>query len=80
MAGCQFAALLAQNRDRIAAAAFPALAAEADVSRIFEAGTEARLPALAVFPGIRTEAALVELLRVLARESRGVSRVSIRLA
>jgi hypothetical protein len=70
MAGCQFAALLAQNRDRIAAAAFPELASEADVSRIFEAGTKARLPALAVFPGIRTEAALVEQLRVLARGSR----------
>lgn len=70
MTGCQFAALIAQNRDRIAAAAFPELAAEGDVSRIFEAGTNARLPAFALFTEIRTEAALVEQLRILARGSR----------
>jgi hypothetical protein len=70
MTGCQFARLIAQRRDRIVAAAFPGLVSEADVSRVFETGTDTHLPALAVFTGIRTEAALIEQLSVLARAPR----------
>jgi len=70
MTGCQFARLIAQRRDRLVAAAFPGLVSEADVSRVFETGTDTHLPALAVFTGIRTEAALIEQLSVLARAPR----------
>jgi len=42
MTGCQFARLIAQNRDRIVTAAFDRLAHEEDVSRVFETGTESR--------------------------------------
>jgi hypothetical protein len=70
MTGCQFARLIAQRRDRIVAAAFPGLVSEADVSRVFETGTDTHLPAIAVFTGIRTETALIEQLSVLARGSR----------
>jgi len=70
MTGCQFARLIAQRRDRIVAAAFPGLVSEADVSRVFETGTDTHLPAFAVFTGIRTETALIEQLSVLARGSR----------
>jgi hypothetical protein len=70
MTGCQFAKLIAQNRDRIVAAAFHELASEDDVSRLFEAGTRNHLPAFALFTAIRTEAELIEQLSVLARGSR----------
>jgi hypothetical protein len=70
MTGCQFARLIAQKRERVVAAAFSDLAPEADVSRLFETGRDTKLPAFAVFTGIRTEAELVEQLRILARGSR----------
>lgn len=70
MTGCQFAKLIAQKRERIVAATFPGLASDIDVSRLFETGTDTHLPAIAVFTGIRTEAALIEQLSVLARAPR----------
>jgi hypothetical protein len=70
MTGCQFAKLIAQKRERIVAAAFPGLASESDVSKIFETGTQTHLPAFVLFTGVRTEADLVEQLCVLARETR----------
>ena len=70
MTGCQFAKLIAQNKDRIVTATFAGLAQEEDVSRVFEAGAQARLPAIALFTEIRTEHALVEQLRILARGPR----------
>jgi len=70
MTGCQFAKLIAQKKDRIVTAAFSGLAKEEDVSRLFEAGTRGHLPVIAIFIDIRTEDALVEQLRVLARGSR----------
>jgi hypothetical protein len=70
MTGCQFARLIAQKRERIVAAAFPMLASDADVSRLFEAGNRLHVPAIAIFTGIRTEAALIEQLGVLARAPR----------
>jgi hypothetical protein len=66
MTGCQFAKLIAQNKDRIVTATFAGLAQEEDVSRVFDAGAQARLPAIALFTGIRTEHVLVEQLRILA--------------
>lgn len=62
MTGCQFAARIARERHQIMSVAFPELADQADVSNIFEAGRDAKLPAIAIFTGIRTEAALVEQL------------------
>ena len=70
MTGCQFASLIAQNRHRIVTAVFDRLASEENVSRVFETGTESRVPVIVLFTWIRTEAALVEQLRVLARGSR----------
>jgi len=70
MTGCQFAKLIAQKRERIVAAAFPGLTSEIDVSRLFETGTDTHLPVIALFTGIRTEAALIEQLSILARGSR----------
>ncbi len=70
MTGCQFARLIAQEKDRIIRATFAGLAAEEDVSRVFDAGARAGLPAIAIFTGIRTEEALAEQLRILARGAR----------
>jgi hypothetical protein len=70
MTGCQFAKLIAQKKDRILRATFAGLAQEEDVSRLFEAGTQAHLPAIAIFTAIRTEEALVEQLRILSRGTR----------
>jgi hypothetical protein len=66
MTGCQFAKLIAQNKDRIVTATFAGLALEEDVSRVFDAGAQARVPAIALFTGIRAEHALVEQLQLLA--------------
>ena len=70
MTGCQFAKLIAQRKDRIVTATFAGLAQEEDVSRVFDAGAQARLPAIALFTGIRTEDALAEQLDLLARGPR----------
>ena len=70
MTGCQFAKLIAQEKDRIVRATFAGLAPEEDVSRVFDAGARARLPAIAIFTGIRTEQALAEQLGILARGAR----------
>jgi hypothetical protein len=70
MTGCQFAKLIAQKKERIIRATYPGLAKEEDVSRTLEAGTAARLPAIAIFTGIRTEEDLVEQLRILSRGPR----------
>lgn len=70
MTGCQFAKLIAQRRERIVTSTFAGLTQEEDVSRTFEAGTTARLPAIAIFIGIRTEDQLVEQLRILSRGPR----------
>jgi hypothetical protein len=70
MTGCQFAALIGQSRDRLVAASFRGLASETEVSAILHHGAEARVPALVLFTGIRTEAELVEQLGILARGSR----------
>lgn len=70
MTGCQFAKLIAQRKDRIVTATFAGLAQEEDVSRVFDAGAQAQLPAIALFTGIRTEHALAEQLHILARGPR----------
>lgn len=70
MTGCQFAKLIAQDRNRLAWAEFPGIATEANVSRVFARASEARLPAVAIFTGIRSDAELVEQLRVLAAGER----------
>jgi hypothetical protein len=70
MTGCQFAKLIAQKRDRIVTATFAGIAKEDDVSRLFYAGTQGRLPVIAIFTGIRGEDQLVEQLRVLSRGDR----------
>ena len=70
MTGCQFAKLIAQRKDRIVTATFAGLAQEEDVSRVFDAGARAQLPAIALFTGIRTEHALAEQLGILARGPR----------
>src|SRR5690606_324226 len=70
MTGCQFAGLIAQQPDRIVTMTFSGLAPEADVTRLFDAGAEAHVPAIAIFLGIRTERALVEQLRILSAGER----------
>jgi hypothetical protein len=70
MTGCQFAALIAQQPDRIVTTAFPGLTAEADVTRLFESGTDLHVPAVAIFLGIRTEQELAEQLRLLSAGER----------
>ena len=70
LTGCQFAKLIAQRRERIVTSTFTGLTKEEDVSRTFEAGTAARLPAIAIFTGIRVEEELVEQLRILSRGTR----------
>ncbi len=66
MTGCQFAKLLAQDRARIVRVTFPGLASAEDVTRVFQLGAAGRLPAIAIFTGIRTEEQLVEQLTLLA--------------
>ncbi len=66
MTGCQFARLIAQDRDRIVRVTFPGLASAEDVTRVFELGAAGRLPTVAIFTGIRTEEQLVEQLMLLA--------------
>ncbi len=68
MTGCQFAARIARERHQILSVAFPELVDAAAVDSVFETCREAKLPAIAMFTGIRTEAALVEQL---ARMSKG---------
>jgi hypothetical protein len=52
------------------------LADETEVSTLFEAGGEAKLPVIAMFTGIRTESALVEqLARLSAGDRRKVTEV-----
>jgi hypothetical protein len=70
MTGCQFAALIARSRDRLVAASFLELASEEEVSEVLEHGAEARIPAFVLFTGIRSEAQLIEQLRILARGPR----------
>ena len=70
MTGCQFASLIAQQRDRIFTAAFAGLAPEVNVTRLFELGAEAHVPAIAIFLGIRTERELAEQLRILSAGER----------
>jgi len=70
MTGCQFAALIGQNRDRLVAASFPERASEEEVSQILDHGAETRVPAFVLFTGIRSEAELIEQLRILARGPR----------
>ena len=70
MTGCQFAKLIAQDRDRIVTATFSGLAPEAEVSFVFDAGAKAGLPAIALFTGIRTEDTLVDQLHILAQGAR----------
>lgn len=70
MTGCQFAKLIAQDKDRLVRVTFGGLAPEEDVTRVFELGARAGLPAIAIFTGIRTEAGLVDQLRVLAAGNR----------
>ncbi len=70
MTGCQFAGLIAQQPDRIFTSAFAGLTPENDVTRLFEVGAKAHVPAVAIFLGIRTEDQLVEQLRVLAAGER----------
>jgi len=70
MTGCQFAKLIAQDKNRLIRVTFPGLASESDVTGVFELGAEARLPAVAIFTGIRTEEALAEQLSTLAAGSR----------
>jgi hypothetical protein len=70
MSGCRFASLIGQRRERFVAAAYTGVAREVDVARIFEYGIQECAPVLALFPDIRTEAALVEQLRALARGAR----------
>ena len=75
MTGCQFAKPIAQRRERIVTSMFSGLTPEVDVSRTFEVGTATRLPAIAIFTGIRTEEQLVEQLRILSRGPRwGITR------
>ena len=68
MTGCQFAARIARERHQVLSVAFPELVDAAAVDSVFETGREAKLPVIAMFTGIRTEAALVEQL---ARMSKG---------
>ena len=70
MTGCQFAKLIAQKNERILTATFAGLANEEDVTDLFDAGTQDHLPVIVIFTGIRTEDALVEQLRILARGTR----------
>ena len=70
MTGCQFAKLIAQRKDRIVTATFAGIAKEEDVSRVFDLGAEAQLPAIAIFTGIRTESELAGQLEILARGAR----------
>ena len=70
MTGCQFAKLIAQDKDRVLRVTFPGLASAADVTRVFQLGAAGRLPAIAIFTGIRTEEQLVEQLMLLARGDR----------
>lgn len=77
MTGCQFAARIARERHRILSLVVPAVADEADVSGFFDACREAKLPAIAIFTGIRTEAALVDQLARLSEGERWrISEVS----
>ncbi len=62
MTGCQFAARIARERHRILSFVVSTMADEADVSGFFDTCREARLPGIAIFTGIRTEAALIEQL------------------
>lgn len=66
MTGCQFAKLIAQDKDRLIRVTFPEFASGSDVTGVFELGAMARLPAIAIFTGIRTEAALAKQLTILA--------------
>ncbi len=70
LTGCQFAARIARERHRILSFVVPAVADEADVSGFLDTCREARLPAIAIFTGIRTEAALVEQLARLSEGER----------
>jgi hypothetical protein len=70
MTGCQFASLIAQQRDRIVTAAFAGLATDVNVTRLFDLGAEAHVPAIAIFLGVRTERELVEQLRILSAGER----------
>lgn len=70
MTGCQFAKLIAQDKDRLVRVTFAGLALEDDVSRVFELGARAGLPAIAIFTRIRTEAGLVDQLKLLAAGNR----------
>jgi hypothetical protein len=77
MTGCQFAARIARERHRILSFVVPTVADEADVSGFFDACREARLPAIAMFTGIRSEAALVEqLARLIEGERWRIAEVS----
>jgi hypothetical protein len=70
MTGCQFASSLAQQHDRIVTSAFAGLAPEANVTRLFELGTNEHVPVIAIFLGIRTERELAEQLRILSAGER----------
>jgi|SRR6185436_2836269 len=70
MTGCQFAALLGQQADRILTTAFPGITPEADVTRLFETGTDLHVPVVAIFLGIRSEEELAGQLRLLAAGER----------
>jgi hypothetical protein len=70
LTGCQFAKLIAQNRQRIVTAAFPDLASAENIAEVFEAGTAARRPAFALLTAIRSESQLIEQLGMLARSAR----------
>lgn len=70
MTGCQFATLVAQQRERIATSVFAGLAPEAHVTRLFEFGAGEHVPAVAIFLGIRTEHELAEQLRLLSAGER----------
>lgn len=77
MTGCQFAARIARERHQILSVAFPELVDAAAVDSVFETGRVAKLPAIAMFTGIRTEAALVEqLIRMSKGERWRITEVS----
>jgi hypothetical protein len=70
MTGCQFATLIAQQRERIVTTTFTGFAPEVDVTRLFDFGAGAHVPVIAIFTGIRTERDLVEQLRILSAGER----------
>lgn len=70
LTGCHFAGVLAGSGNGIAFSVFPNLAAATVLDSFLDAAASQHLPAIGVFPAIRSEAQLVEQLRGLAAGDR----------